>query len=328
MNSNDIEQGLRRALDELTSKTPLTNPLHPRVVALQEGAGPSTPSPARGRAYETKQVEQVTTTRKRPPWADVKVLTLAACVVAVLAVVLTVGVLHQKTKSLHPATSVPTSTTSTPHGTVLVSGVVGENRTAAIATLKAAGLVVKMVVLAPSTRYATGLVIAQNPPAGTALAKGSSVTLTVSSGPTGSIVGPASTTVPPNSSTSTTAVPVVNPLTNGVYVNGTQSVPHYYLSLSSVAAGALTGTVGFVYQDGQSSVVFTFDGSSHNGVATLRPTSIPQGAGSASQDPSTVPSAISATYDQGAVNLGECTSYLHFAQSLAQCSFTYSPQGP
>jgi hypothetical protein len=124
-----------------------------------------------------------------------------------------------------------------------------------------------------------------------------------------------------------TVAPVVNPLDSGTYANGGQGTPHYYVSVTGTSAGRLIGSVNFLYQDGQSSVVFTFDGTSENGSATLQPTGIPQN-GSASQNPASVPAAISATYGQGAVDLGECTSYLHFVQAMAQCSFTLSPQGP
>ncbi len=136
---------------------------------------------------------------------------------------------------------------------------------------------------------------------------------------------PATSTAP---STATTPPPTVtNPLASGTYVNGSPGTPHYFLVVSSSPGGDLTGSVDFLYQDGQTSVVFTFQGSGQNGAATLRPTTVPQN-GSASQNPSTVPAVISATYGQGSVDLGECTSYLHFVQSMAQCTFTRSPPGP
>lgn len=140
------------------------------------------------------------------------------------------------------------------------------------------------------------------------------------------------TTSPASTSTTrptTTAPPatVSNPLASGTYANGSPGTPHYFLSVSSSSSGDLTGSVNYLYQDGQTSVVFTFDGSDQNGTATVRPTSVPQN-GAASQNPATVPAVISATYGQGSVDLGECVSYLHFAQSLAQCTFTDSPQAP
>jgi hypothetical protein len=50
---------------------------------------------------------------------------------------------------------------------------------------------------------------------------------------------------------------------------------------------------------------------------------VPQ-TGSASQNPATVPAAISATYGHDSITLGECPSYLHFVRSLTQCTFAPS----
>ena len=60
--------------------------------------------------------------------------------------------------------------------------------------------------------------------------------------------------------------------------------------------GSLTGSVNFLYQDGQTSVVFTFDGTVQGLIATLTPTQVPQD-GAASQPMGTVPTAISASLD-------------------------------
>lgn len=85
--------------------------------------------------------------------------------------------------------------------------------------------------------------------------------------------------------------------------------------------------MNYLYQDGQTSVVFTFTGlnqgiggSSERGILTLTPELVPRD-GSASQKPSTLPSAISATYDSSRISFGECTNYLHFANTLAECTF-------
>jgi hypothetical protein len=137
---------------------------------------------------------------------------------------------------------------------------------------------------------------------------------------------PSTTVIRPPSSASTTAVPVQNPLPSGIYANGAPGTPHYYLSLTGASNGSVTGSVSFLYQDGQSSVVITFDGTSQNGTALLHPTSVPQN-GSASQNPATVPAAISANYGQESITLGECPSYLHFVQSMTQCTFA-SSAGP
>lgn len=110
-------------------------------------------------------------------------------------------------------------------------------------------------------------------------------------------------------------------------MDGVSYIPHYFLTVSGSSDGTFTGSVDFLYQDGQTSVVFTFDGTGQNGAATLRPTSIPQ-VGEASQNPATVPAVISATYENGSVTLGECNSYLSSVQSLSQCTFTKSLEGP
>jgi hypothetical protein len=135
------------------------------------------------------------------------------------------------------------------------------------------------------------------------------------------------TSSPTTSAPSATVAPVMNPIPSGTYVSSSAAgYPHYYLVATSSATGNITGSVNFVYQDGQTSVVFTFEGISQNGSALLHPTLIPQ-TGEAAQSPSTVPGAISATYGQGAVQLGECPSYLHNVQSMTQCTFDLSPQG-
>ena len=112
-----------------------------------------------------------------------------------------------------------------------------------------------------------------------------------------------------------------------VYRDGAADEPGYFVSVVRLNTGRVAGSMNYRYQDGQTSVVFTFQalgpwtgGSSARGILTLMPKLIPQG-GSASQKPSTVPSAISATYDSTSMSFGECTDYLHFASSLADCDF-------
>lgn len=125
----------------------------------------------------------------------------------------------------------------------------------------------------------------------------------------------------------TTTVPLSSPVAQtGIYVDGGQGTPHYLLALNNGSNGNVSGSVDFLYQDGQTSVVFTFVGtlSGAGTLATLTPVSVPQNNGSASQTPGSIPSQISATLSQGNINLGECTVYLHFVQSEAACGFTFS----
>jgi len=133
-------------------------------------------------------------------------------------------------------------------------------------------------------------------------------------------------TLTTTTTTTTTTVVSTLPLLSGIYVDGTQGTPHYFISLTTRGDGTVTGSIDFLYQDGQTSVVITFTGTTQSGTATLSPTSVPQ-TGSAAENPDDVPSAISATYTQDSIGLGECTSYLHFAESVAQCSFSFSPGG-
>lgn len=113
----------------------------------------------------------------------------------------------------------------------------------------------------------------------------------------------------------------------GVYREGKPDEPNYYVSIIDHGRGNVTGSMNFEYQDGQTSVVFTFNGvdqpvgvSSTREVLTLTPTLIPQG-GAASQVPSSVPSAISASYSSSTISFGECSEYLHFASTLDDCKF-------
>jgi hypothetical protein len=90
--------------------------------------------------------------------------------------------------------------------------------------------------------------------------------------------------------------------------------------------------VDFAYQDGQTSVVFTFEGTVQGAEATLTPISVPQNGGSAQQDPSTIPSAMPLSmggpFSRGyVITLGGCMNYLRFVQSASQCDFVYSPTG-
>lgn len=127
--------------------------------------------------------------------------------------------------------------------------------------------------------------------------------------------------------TPTTTIPLPSPVAQtGIYVDGGQGTPHYILALNNGSNGKVSGSVDFLYQDGQTSVVFTFVGtlSGAGTLATLTPISVPQNNGSASQTPGSIPSQISATLSQGYINLGECTGYLHFVQSEAACGFTFS----
>lgn len=110
--------------------------------------------------------------------------------------------------------------------------------------------------------------------------------------------------------TTTTTPLVVSSLPSGVYANGVDGTPHYFMSLTTQPDGTLSGSVSFLYQDGQTKVVFTFAGTSQADTATLTP-----GDGGA---------PMSMTFGPKTLQLGECSTYLQFVQSLSQCTFNYT----
>ncbi|WP_298210935.1 hypothetical protein [Ferrimicrobium sp.] len=137
---------------------------------------------------------------------------------------------------------------------------------------------------------------------------------------------PSKNSSPPDSSATTSSSLGSAAAVTGLYVDGPAGTPQYFLSWTARPNGTIGGAVNFAYQDGQTSVVFTFTGAlegSHD-VATLTPQAIPENTGSASQPPCTVPAAISALLSRGSISLGECTTYLHFAPNEAACTFTAS----
>ncbi len=114
-------------------------------------------------------------------------------------------------------------------------------------------------------------------------------------------------------------------LRSGIYNAGTPATPHYFLSLTVSSGGSIKGSLQFIYEDGQTVVVLPFSGTVQSGVATLKPSTVPQAAGS-NIDAFNVPSSISATYTKSDFRLGECSTYLP-VPSLADCSFSYSSNG-
>jgi hypothetical protein len=190
-----------------------------------------------------------------------------------------------------------------------------------------AGLILAFVVPPPSIHLSKSKPTNQHskPPA----TEPTTTATTLASPPTTTTTTTPTTPTTPTPTTTTPAAPMVP---SGIYDSDVVGdVPHYFISLTNGSAGNLTGAVMFVYQDGQTSVVFTFAGTVQGTEATLTPTAVPQGVG-VSQDPSTIPSAISMSLGAGlsrgyVLTLGECGSYLHFVQSMSQCDFVFSPSG-
>jgi len=115
---------------------------------------------------------------------------------------------------------------------------------------------------------------------------------------------------------------------SGIYTDAPAGQPHYFVALTNDGDGSVHGAMDYVYEDGQTSTVFTLQGTevplhqgSRAGVLTLLPTRIPQN-GSASQAPKSVPAAISVTFDGRYLNFGECCSYLHFISVMTACQFS------
>jgi hypothetical protein len=205
--------------------------------------------------------------------------------------------------SLGTALALTTSSNKSPSpghaaARVTVPNVLGMSQAAAEVTVEAAGLTAGEVQMAPSSTIGQGLVTSQAPQAGSRMPTGSEISLTVSSGS------------PP--STSPTSQ-VATELPSGIYLDGGSGTPHYYVSLKVEPDGTLSGALSYLYQDGQTSPVFSFSGPTNSGTATLTR--------------STGGSPISLTYSANQMQFGECTQYLKFATSLAQCTFTFSPGG-
>jgi serine/threonine-protein kinase len=106
-----------------------------------------------------------------------------------------------------PQGSSVTLTVSSGPANVLVPSLIGLTQGSAGQQLGSLGLSLGGLTSAPSSQYASGLVIASEPPAGTPVAPGSSVSIVVSTGPppTTTTTTTTTTTVPtPSSTTSTT----------------------------------------------------------------------------------------------------------------------------
>jgi hypothetical protein len=122
-------------------------------------------------------------------------------------------------------------------------------------------------------------------------------------------------TLTPSGAASATATSSPFPslaLPSGIYVDGPRGTPHYFVALTVEPGGASRGTVAYLYQDGQTSAVFTFTATSQSGVATVT---------------TSTGALITATYGKKQLTLGECPSYLPLARSMADCTFRFSPHG-
>jgi hypothetical protein len=123
--------------------------------------------------------------------------------------------------------------------------------------------------------------------------------------------GPSTTTTTTSPSTTATS-PTAGLLPSGIYTDGQSGTPHYFITLTTSPNGDLRGNVSFLAQDGQTRLAFTFTGTTQSGSATLTPST---------------GQPISATFTDGQLALGDCTTYLEFATSNADCTFSFSASG-
>ena len=109
-----LEDRLRRALDELAMSTPLANPHRP-----WNAEHPSSASSLEPELSHPDDSDDEGAPPRRPPWMDMKVLAVAACVVVLVAAVVAVGLHHEGTK-IHKGVTSSSSTTTAPPTTVPV----------------------------------------------------------------------------------------------------------------------------------------------------------------------------------------------------------------
>ena len=189
----------------------------------------------------------------------------------------------------------------------------------AAVVVAAAGLGIGLGVTAGGTGSGGGTA-ATSTTTGSGTTRGSGTTTTASA-----TSGAAASTT--TSSTATGSGGTPGALAAGTYVAGHAGVPHYELTLADADPASLGGTVTFVYQDGSTTPVFTFDGTAIGGQATLHPTGATQGSGAAAEPASSLPATITADLGHGTVDLTGCTGFLHFAHKPSDCRFTYAAGG-
>lgn len=99
----------------------------------------------------------------------------------------------------------------------------------------------------------------------------------------------------------------------GYYVSGEPGTPHWFMLVSSSHGAAISGTLAFVGQDGQTGAAQTFSGTISRGLASLKFSG--SGVRTAPVDVRSRPQTI---------DLAGCIGYLQFVTSLPQCSFRHA----
>ncbi len=141
---------------------------------------------------------------------------IAVLVAAAALIIVVFSVVGGNTEHRKQASGTAATTTTTPEAqTVAVPAVTGMTQVAAINLLGAAGLIAGEIVPIASSVFPAGIIVASSPSPGTAVAPGSSVNLSVSSGPRETLGSspPASvpTTVPATPATTTPTTSAVAP---------------------------------------------------------------------------------------------------------------------
>jgi hypothetical protein len=287
-----------------------TNPAHTRAELNNLLDRVGRPDDIAAAALEDEDGTSTSGIRRR----TTMIVGLAVVVVILVSLGIAEAVSHRasttpRSATTHQSATTPRSATThqskghVPPPTRIVSmpDVIGATLAQAQVELQSLGLQAGRTQQVVSQSTPPGIVVSEAPAAGSRVATGSESLLTVSSGPAGP------------SDTPTSVSPVVSELPSGIYIDGGSGTPHYYVTLTSQADGTISGSVSFLSQDGQTSAVFSFSGSTNSGTATLTR--------------STGGGPVSVTYSAKTMQFGECTQYLKLAQSLSQCTFTYSPGG-
>jgi hypothetical protein len=265
--------------------------------------------------------EDIAAAAAEPDSPTVRRFAVVVGAVVVLSGCLTAALILGRTGK-NPAADAVIRPSASTGAAVVLPNAVGWAASSAASRLEALGVDV-VFVPAPQSSAAAGTVIAELPAAGSTVRPATVVTLTYI---------PDSTTTPsagaPTRSSgvlAAAATSTTSPLPSGTYVDGPQGTPHYLVSLTRGRDGQVSGSVDFLYQDGQTAVAFTVTGTVHNGVLTLHTADVQPPAPHSPPLARNVPSVISGTTNSGSsFDLGECTTYLSFAASMADCTFTRS----
>lgn len=196
---------------------------------------------------------------------------------------------------------------------VVVPNVIGETPTEASKTLQNTGFKVAFGLGKPKPSDGSLQVVEQGPEAGSLAVRGSVVHL---------VDLPGSSPTPPVVTTEP-----LSTIPTGVYLQGRQGTPRYFITLDAKGGYQFSGSLNFLYQDGQTAVVFNFNGSAFGGSGQITPTQ--KGDGS-SLLTSTLPSSIGLNYVRditGFIELSGCNAFLEYVDGSGPCDFAPTTTG-